>query len=370
MLICSSYDKTEQKPAVMNDSTNKINTIDITSAARKALIAANPDYYSFSNEQQECFRESMNEISRKKVKRILLKDLLNKKCSMENIDEAWDNVPFSKLLILNWASLLTKGIGEDFIYLNEIMAGDTSLLNFNTLYDLDHDDYLYQEKSRKESSPQYKGVEYYAYKFPPWIRLLINNQFYYATISSVATQLIDDIETIGDDYIDQLIPHTYSEGKDNGKSDSAGVIWDMVVNAEGQEAQLDELKSRWYNYKEERWFKLSKMYKTQPPAAYSRDIHLDDDPNKLFLFNNEFALKNIRWKCFLSDMKPMLANYSDLDKQLEQEIGRCKNFIYENHQDIQKNFDPKVVKLRKKRKIIVMPEAMSDLFNLDDEFSE
>jgi len=34
--------------------------------------------------------------------------------------------------MLNWASLLTSGIGEDYIYLNESMAEGKSLLDFDT----------------------------------------------------------------------------------------------------------------------------------------------------------------------------------------------------------------------------------------------
>ncbi len=42
----------------MTDSINNINTIDITSVARKAV---NPDYYSLSKEQKERFRILMDE---------------------------------------------------------------------------------------------------------------------------------------------------------------------------------------------------------------------------------------------------------------------------------------------------------------------
>ena len=54
-------------------------------------------------------------------------------------------------------------------------------------------------------------MDYYAYKHPSWVRLLINGDFYYATFTSVATQMCDDIEETGRDYIDQLIPHKLVE---------------------------------------------------------------------------------------------------------------------------------------------------------------
>jgi hypothetical protein len=45
------------------------------------------------------------------------------------------------------------------------------------------------------------GTNYYAYRHPSWVRLLINGQFYYATFLSLATHLTDEIEEAGSDII-------------------------------------------------------------------------------------------------------------------------------------------------------------------------
>lgn len=354
----------------MTDTKYKLGLIDkkqITAAARKALMAADAHYYAWPTQQQERFRTTMGENSRNKVRRVLLGSLLGIQCSDEEVDKVWDDIPLPKLNALNWASLLTSGIGEDYLYLNESMAEGKSLLDFATLYDYDYDDYLFQEQAKQRDIQNYQGAVYYAYKHPSWVRLLIDGQFYYATFLSLATQLTDDIETAGNNIIEQLIPHEYVDGKDNGKPEKGGFLWDMQLDAGGQEGQLDELKSRWYSYLQELWLKLSKISYEHPPAVYTQDKEWDHGPHLFFIFNNEAALKKIRWRHFLSDCKPLMDNFSVVAEQLDLEINSAKAFLTENHQDILANFDPNIVKLRKKRKIIMTTGALDDLDRMSSE---
>lgn len=333
----------------------------ITAAARRALMAADSYYHAWPAQQQENFRATMDEKARNRVERVLLDSLLDIQCRIDEVDQAWSDVPQSKLIILNWANLLTRGIGEDFIFLNEMLADDKSLLDFTTLYDYNYDDYLFQEQANKKEFPDYEGMDYYAYKHPSWVRLLIGGDFYYATFTSVATQLCDGIEEAGIDYIDQLIPHKLVEGKNHGKQAKGGMCWDMQEDANGLEGQLKELKHRWYPYLQERWLSISTANSKLDPAVYTRDNHWDNDPHRSFIFTNEEALKKVRWRYFLSDCAPLLANYAIVEKQLEQEISDAKSFLDENYQDILENFDPNVVKFRKKRKVIMSTGALDDL---------
>lgn len=354
----------------MTSTKYKLSSIDkaqITAAAHRALIAADAHYFAWPAEQQERFRTTMDKASRNKVQRVLLSSLLGIQCSVEKFDEAWNDVPLPQLNMLNWASLLTSGIGEDYLYLNESMAEGKNLLDFTTLYDYDYDDHLFQEAARHREFPKHESADYYAYRHPSWVRLLINGLFYYATFISLATHLTDEIEEAGNDIIEQLIPHKYIDGKDNGKPEKGGFLWDMQLEAGGQEGQLDELKSRWFSYLQERWVTLSKMNAENPAAVYTQDKDWDNDPHRFFILNNEATLKEIRWRHFLSDCKPLMANYSMVMSQLEQEINHAKVFLTENHQDIQVNFNPNVIKLRKKRKIIMTAGVLEDLDKMSSE---
>jgi hypothetical protein len=352
----------------MTKPTYKLAHIDKTQialAARKALMVADSHYFAWPAQQQERFRATMNKKARQKVQRVLLDHLLNIKCSSQEVSDILGDLPLPRLNIINWASLLTEGIGEDYIYLNECMAKGKSLLDFSTLYEYNYNDYLFQENANKRDFPDYKGVDYFAYQHPSWVRLLIDEQFYYATFLSLATHLLDEIESAGDDRIKQLIPHDYVDGKNQGKQEKGGFLWDMEIDAAGLEAQLDELKSRWYSYQRERWFALSKTFNDLPPAVYMRDKDWDDDPHRFFIFNNASVLKLIRWQHFLSDCEPLTTEFSAVEQQLEQEIDAAISWLAENHREIMKNFDPKVTKLRKKRKIIISAAAMGDLAKLD-----
>jgi len=338
---------------------------EIALAARKGLMVADSHYYAWSAKQQERFRTTMSEKARQKIERVLIECLLGIKCSSQELSKTWDDIPSPKLNIINWAKLLTQGIGEDYICLNEYMAEGKSLLDFSTLYDYDYDDYLFQEEAKKQDFPDYKGADYFAFRHPSWVRLLDQEQFYYATFMSLATYFIDEIESAGDDHINQLIPHEYVDGKDQGKPESGGFLLDMKLDAGGLEAQLDELKSRWYSYQQERWYALSKTFSDLPVAVFIQDQDWDDDPHRFFIFNNVSTLKLIRWQHFLSDCEPLVADFSVMEELFTKETGDAISWLSENHQDILKNFDPKVIKLRKKKKIIISPRALEDLAKID-----
>lgn len=126
--------------------------VKINAAARKELIAADQNYYAWPEQQQERFRATMDAAAQSRVEAVLLKTLLGIQCTAENVGEIWRDLPLSKLNNLNWAKLLTTGIDDDYLFLNESMAENTSLLDFETLYDYDHDDHPFQEQSNAKES--------------------------------------------------------------------------------------------------------------------------------------------------------------------------------------------------------------------------
>lgn len=106
---------------------------------------------------------------------------------------------------------------------------------------------------------------------------------------------------------------------------------------------------------------MSETFNQSPPAVYTQDKDWDNDPHRFFIFSNAEALKQIRWPHFLSDCQPLMSEYLTLNEQLKLEVARATSWLAENHQDIMKNFDPTVVKLQNKKKIILSPQARDDL---------
>ena len=333
----------------------------IKNIANKALIAAEPLYHSWTVQKQEMFRATMNESAQQRIDAVLLKEVLGIPCKAENARSIWRDLPLPKLNHLNWAKLLIDGIGDDNIFLNESMADNISLLDFNTLYDYDYDDHLFQEEANSKELEDYAGRDYYALRFPRWARLIINDQLNYATLYSSASYLIDQLDDSGSDIIKTLIPHEYIDGKNHGKRERDGFLWDMKVDAAGYEKQLDELRIRWYQYTQQRWLELSKQFAHCAPVVYTEDKHENDELHRNFIFNNERALKKVRWRHFLADCETISGNYADLTEMEQQELANAGNWLRTTHQDILTNFDADVVKFRMKRKIVVAPGAFYGL---------
>ncbi len=342
--------------------TTSFKISEIKPIARRALMIADSHYFAWNARRQELFRAGMDESRRKKIRRALLAAIVDVNCTLEEVDLEWSEIAQPEVNFLNWAVLLTEGIGDDYIFLNETFAEGKTLLDFETLYDFDYDDYLFQEQARRQSFPDYAGIEYFAFKHPFWGRLLIDENFFYATFTSVATLLIDDIEEVGREYIDQLIPHHLVEGKHHGEQEKGGMRWDMREDANGMEAQLGELQMRWGDFLQERWLQMSRFFAQQKPTVYILDDSLDDDPHRFFIFNNETTLKKIRWRHFLSDCQLYNADYVEIEKQLGQEVSEARQFLDDNYRDIIKNFDPKIVKFQQKKKIILAESFFDDWF--------
>jgi len=337
----------------------------IHAAARKALIAANASYHAWPAQRQEHFRATMDDEAQNRVAAVLLKDLLGIECTAENASAIWHDQPDSKLNILNWARLLTTGIGDDYLYLNESMQEHVSLLDFQTLHDYDYNDHLYQERANKKEFKDYTPGDYYAFRFSCWARLIINEQLHYATLYSLAGYLIDEINPKGHDCIQALIPHDYIEGPQHGRQEKGGFCWDMQTDAAGQEQQLDELNNRWHNYTHQRWLELSQAFKRAEPAVYSLDKHEEGEQHRDYIFTNEATLKQIRWKHFLADCEPLLADTTALLKRADQETATAETWLRQTHADIMENFDPKIVKLKKKMKVVIAPGALDGLVDED-----
>jgi hypothetical protein len=337
----------------------------IHATARKALIAADANYYAWPALQQERFRATMDDAAQSRVEAVLLKDLLGIQCTQQNASEIWRDVPLSELDDLNWAKLLTTGIGDDYIFLNEGMAENTSLLDFETLYDYDHDDHLFQERGNTQEFSNYQRRDYYALHFPRWIRLLIDDQFHYATLYSLAGYLIDILEDRSHDWIQTLIPHGYVEGKDHGKPEKGGLRLDMRADAGGLEHHLEELKNRWYGYTQQRWLELSREFTQASPFVYWEDIRQNEERHRNFIFSNENTLKKIRWRHFLADCEALSADLLGVTERAAQETANAKAWLEKTHADIMKHFDPDVVKLKKKCKIVVAPGAL-DMLGRDE----
>lgn len=337
----------------------------VQAAARKALMAAHSHYHAWPPERQERFRATMNDAARDRVAAVLLSELLGIFCIAENAGEVWRDLPITQLKYINWAKLLTTGIGEDMIWLNESMTDSVSLLDFDTLHDYDLDRHRYQERSSSQNIKGYQKRDYYALRFPRLVRLLMDKKLFYATLTSLATYITDQLQQLGDELIRHLIPHEYVEGKNHGKEEEGGVLWDIRVDANGSGPQLEELQRQWYQYVQQCWTDLSITFKGQPPAVFKVKSIEQGDLSAVFIFNNAAALERVRWRSFLSDCRLLEGASTEVEHLVSEAWRQAEDWLREAHRDVLKNFDPTVTSLNKPLKFIVAPGAFDSLLRLD-----
>ena len=83
-----------------------------------------------------------------------------------------------------------------------------------------------------------------------------------------------------------------------------------------------------------------------------------DDPHYLFLFTDKEVLKSIYFKSFMSCChKFEQKDHSDLLKKLEKEKQDVIEYLDFHYKDIMDNFDPKIVRLGKKYKVMIHKDS-------------
>lgn len=80
--------------------------------------------------------------------------------------------------------------------------------------------------------------------------------------------------------------------------------------------------------------------------------------------SDKSALKAVRFRHFIKDFRRIETKPDLFIEQVEAEKQRLAQYLAQQLVDIEKHHDPKIVKLRKKRKIIMTPQAIKDLGDL------
>lgn len=332
-------------------------------ALRRALIGVKPDYYSWPADLQEQYRLNLPDEDAWRIDRSLLQSLFGIRADSEAaVDDAIETLDDAQGLLLTSTTLLLRGIGDDKFFLNEHL-GDKTLLDFPTLYDYDHDDHLFQEQAWKDEDPDYIKKPYRGRLFHSWARLEIDGVFHYAFLSMATAHLYSIIDEVGTARIKELIPYEYIQGKDDGKREGAGTILDQRLAASGLEEHVMELRERFCKYLIARYDFLGEEFDQQArKAVYMIDKSRPLDPHMNFIFTDKTALQAVRFRHFMADCRALAADSAELDPLIEREKTAALSFIDAAHRDIIENFDPKVARLRQRRKIIVADGALDGLF--------
>jgi hypothetical protein len=134
------------------------------------------------------------------------------------------------------------------------------------------------------------------------------------------------------------------------------------LDAGGREAYLEELRERFYRYLSERYEALVDEFDQKAPKRlYLLERSQTSGPQIDFIFTDKTALRSVRFRHFMCDCRDLRGDRRELAALAEQVRVETCRFLDDAYQDILKNFDPKVVRLRKKRKIIFADSTLKDL---------
>ena len=334
------------------------------SALRQAIMRVKPEYFSWAETKREEYHVNKPDEETFCLQQILLKELFGIQVNTEEeLDIARDTFNDEQQFIFNKATLPINGIGQNSFFLNEYLSEGTTILDFETLYDYSYDDHCFQEKARKEGNPKYVTRPYRGDLDFLWARLIVEGIFYYANLSSIASYIHDTIEFIGSDKINELIPHKYVKGRDHGKKEGKGFLLDLQVDADGMGLQLEELQRRFWEYLSERYETLLDECDRQAKGCvYIIDESEKHDPQINFIFSDKAALQTISFKNFMADCQQIIGDNQQLKSLEAQETNAIVSFLEQEYQDILENFDSKIIKFHRKRKIVVAQEAAKDFF--------
>ena len=330
---------------------------------RQAVIRLKPEYFALPETDRDTYRLHLTSEDDFRIRQTLLKGLfgitVNSSKELDTVLETFDD---NQYLLLNSTLLPFQGIGKDHFFLNECLPEDVTLLDFDTVGDYARDDHRFQEQARKQEDPDYTSRPYRGDIHRCWARLVIDGDFHYADISSLAGYLTDMLDEAGFERIDELIPCQYVNGPNHGKREDNGYVYDKRLDACGLEGQLQALRNRYYAYMRERYEALLDRFNSSPATnVYMRDRSRDNEPQMDFVFSDATALDAVRFLHFISDCRCIAGDPAEVDQLVEQEKHLALDFLASTYQDIMDNFDPTVVKLRRKRKIILVNEKLKDL---------
>jgi hypothetical protein len=330
---------------------------------QRAIIKVVPDYFSWDENRQEKYRVDIPENDFFKIQQFLLKELLDISVSNDDeISEALRDMSIPQCTKFNATLLPLKGIGEDYFYLNEHIGEPQNRLSFDTLYDYDFDDFVFQEDSREKGQKGYQRRPYQGSLYFGWARLIIDGAFSYGTLCMVAGYLYGQLDEFGIECIGKLIPHEYVHGKNHRKPEGSGYLFDIKTDAKGLESQLKELEHRFWEYLRDVHVRLMDEFdKKSQQRVFLLDQSKSEDPNQLFLFSDKEILKRIHFKTFMRDCRAVeQMDHSPLFQKLKEEEQLLEKYLNSQYADIMENFDPKIVKFRKKYKVIIHKDAGLD----------
>jgi len=256
-----------------------------------------------------------------------------------------------QLFKFNKLSTLIKGVGNTYLRICESFDFGKNELTFNTLYDYDLDDFIYQERAVKEfdeaavkQSDNFYAKQYELKLHSEWMRGVFTPDktpnlklegFYYLTCSSMATYINCEVEDVYYSIIDELVPHTYPEAPED--FDTEMDVFEVKVDAHGKEALYEELSSKARDLLINYSYKLNDVLKGFPEDKIWVIEKNEEatDPKIDLVFSNVNTLKRTRLKHFQTDVDTLgTSDVDDLKALIALHVGAYRQEVIALHQEL------------------------------------
>jgi hypothetical protein len=337
---------------------------------RRALTRVRPEFFGWTPDRQLRYRTALPDEDHSAIVEFLVASVAGSDAVAAALGtrEREGRLPLDLQNRINELLLPLTGIGDDAFFLNEHLGEGRSILDFPTLRAYDEDDHVFQERARAEEDASYAEQPYLGALHGCWARVLVGVRLTYLTLSMAAAYLYERISEAAGDELQRRIPHRHVRGPHDGERVGDMIRWDLRLDAGGHEAMLEEFQHRLWDYERERWRTLKAEYDSLAlGGAYLLDDSQPGESNLLWVFTDKSALETVRFETFMADCRAISRPLSELESAAEVECGRVKQFVAEQHQDLLAGFDPKVVRMRKRRGILMHPRAFDGLADFDRE---
>ncbi len=339
---------------------------------KRLLMLIDPLFFSYNQPKQEKVRQAYYFNHDDLVTEFLFKHVFNLAFEVGTDNE--ERLTEEQQHLLNAYTTSLCGIGQNSFRFNEMLGKDFDLTRYSTLHDYDLEEFNYQQNAINEhSSETYAEKPYRLHLNHNWVRMIDGEGcFYYSTQSSLAHYVNDKLSEHASKRIDQLIPHSFVEGPDNGKEVESGYLWDFKVDANGLERQLEELKERNRDYLNGIYDQLNDTFDQDPECA----VYFDKtecgcvEPHWDVIIKNAQTAKRLSFQSYLKDCETFLKPIEELENLVKQEVEKLDDFLDDNFNDVMDNFDPKVTRLRKKMKVVLSQTALDNLAKIDHDESD
>lgn len=316
-------------------------------ALRRALMAVEPAFFGWDASRQDRYRREMPDAHHEKLVRRLESEVGSSHVSGRH--------RFGLANAVNALKLPLFGIGGDCFWLNEHGNG---WYDMDTVADLSHDHYR-ADPERDENMLPFMGQ-----LFPAWCRYLRRGRLVYATLTAFHHYVADEIARLHDDLVDQLIPNRFVEGKDHGKKTEGGYLWDMRRDANGLEAPLDELVCRSWKIQRELYLRALGDCHARNSGQVFRVVRSDGiDPMTSWVFDGIEAMRRVRLTHFLVDVHARRGSMRILAERVAPYCDEAGRRLRREHEDIMGSWDPGLVRLKPRRRVVLSDQAASELLD-------